>query len=160
MGKIKDEIAKFLKQNNMCVLSTCRKDEPRATPVTYWSDGLTVNIFSEKFTSKFEFLEKNLKVAIGIYASNHPPRGLQLWGKAEIIDHEDPRHDRRMPRRAKENPKYESLRKIVKLLQITPWKIVVVDGSRKGKTFLKWEVDRNGKEIEKEIKTLRGASQL
>lgn len=160
MGKVKEEIARYLKKNRLCVLCACSKNTPRATPVGYTSEGLTVNIYSEKFTSKFTFLEKNRNVALGIYNVSRPDRGLQLWGKAEIISHEDPRHYQYLSPRAKKNPKIKILSKIVKLIQVTPYKIVMVDATRKGNHFLKWELDQNGKEREKEIKTLRKASQL
>ncbi|MBM4129301.1 MAG: pyridoxamine 5'-phosphate oxidase family protein [Nitrospira sp.] len=160
MGKIKEEIAQFLKENRLCVLCTCRDNESRATPVTYWSDGLTINIFSEKFTAKFQFLEKNPKVSIGIYTTRQPDRGLQLWGRAEVITHDDPRHEKHLPQQVKKDPKLRKMKKMVKLIQVTPYKILVVDQTRKGRHFLKWEVDETGKESEKEIKTLRAASQL
>jgi nitroimidazol reductase NimA-like FMN-containing flavoprotein (pyridoxamine 5'-phosphate oxidase superfamily) len=160
MGKIKEEIAQFLKDNRLCVLCTCGGNESRATPVTYWSDGLMVNIFSEKFTAKFNFLEKNPKVSIGIYTSHQPDRGLQLWGRAEVITHEDSRHEKYLPDQVKKNPKLVKLRKMVKLIQVTPYKILVVDQARKGKVFLKWEKEKTGKESEQEIKTLRAASRL
>ena len=160
MGKIKEEIAQFLKDNRLCVLCTCRGNESRATPVTYWSDGLMVNIFSEKFTAKFNFLEKNPKVSIGICTSHQPDRGLQLWGRAEVITHDDPRHEEHLPPQVKKDPKLKKMRKMVKLIQVTPYKILVVDQTRKGKHFLKWEKEKTGKESEQEIKTLRGASRL
>ncbi len=53
MGKVKDEISQYLKQNQFCVLCTCSNDESRATPVRYQSYGLTVNILSEKYSAKF-----------------------------------------------------------------------------------------------------------
>jgi general stress protein 26 len=160
MGKVRQEIARYLKKNRLCVLCTCKKDEPRAAPVGYRSDGLTVNIFSEKFTAKFEFLKKNPKVAIGIYTKARPDRGLQLWGKAEVITCKDPRHDACLPPRVKKNPKLSKLKKMVHLIRVTPSKIVLIDATRKGNHFLLWEIDKNGKESEKEIKTLRGASKL
>ena len=160
MGKVKVDIVKYLKKNSLCVLCTCNKDEPRASPVSYRSDGLTINIFSEIFTYKYKILKKNRKVSIGIYTSSHPDKGLQLWGKAEVITHEDPRHDKCLPPQVKKNPKYKSLRKIVHLIQITPYKILMIDTARKGNHFLKWEIDKTGKEIEKEIKTFRGATKV
>ncbi len=160
MGKVKQEIAQYLKKNNYCVLSTCRKDVPRATPIRYWSDGLKIIVFSEKYTAKFNFLKKNTRVSLGIYSARRPLRGLQLWGKAEVITHKDPRHDNYLPAQVKKNPRMKAAGKILNLIQIVPHKIVMLDQARKGNHFLCWESDKAGKEKEKEMKSLRAVSKL
>jgi len=160
MGKVKKEIEQYLKKNLFCVLGTFSKDNLRVTPVRYWCDDLKILIFSEKYTAKFKLLKKNPKVSLGIYTASRPTKGLQLWGRAEVITHEDPRHDTYLPPQVKKNPKMKAVRKVLNLIQITPNKIVMLDQARKINPFLLWELDNNGKEKEREIKTLRGASQL
>jgi uncharacterized protein YhbP (UPF0306 family) len=160
MGKVKQEILQYLKKNRFCVLCTFSSKDLRATPVRYWSDDLKINIFSEKFTAKFKLLEKNPKVSLGIYTARRPLKGLQLWGKAEVITYGDPRHETHLPSQVKKNPRLKGMRKILHLIQITPNKIVMLDQSRQGTPFLQWEIDKDGKEREQEIKTLRGASKL
>jgi len=160
MGKVKEEIAQYLKKNNYCVLSTTRKDVPRATPVRYWNDGLKIIVLSEKYTAKFDYLKKNTNVSLGIYSARRPVRGLQLWGKAEVITHKDPRHNAYLPARIKKNPRMKTASKILNVIQIVPHKIVMLDQSRKGNHFLCWERDTQGNEKEKEMKSLRAVSKL
>lgn len=104
MGDVTQQIGAFLKKNRFGVLCACTQEQPRATPVRYWSAGLTINVFSEKYTAKFHVLKKNRRVAFGIYNSR-PVRGLQLWGKAEVITCEDPRHAACLPGQIKKNPR-------------------------------------------------------
>lgn len=160
MGKVKQEISQYLKKNSLCILCTGTNNDIRATPVRYWSDDLKIIIFSEKYTAKFKLLEKNSRVSLGIYSMRRPPKGLQLWGKAEVITHQDPRHEAYLPSQVKKNPKMKAARKVLNLIQITPSKIVLLDQSRKDNNFLVWEQDKKGKEKEQEVKTLRGASKL
>ena len=155
MGKVKQEIAAFLKKNHFCVLCTCSKDASRATPVRYWCDDLKIIIYSEKYTSKFKFLKKNSKVSVALYNSRAPIKGLQLWGSAEIVTRGDPRHETYLPPQVKKNPKMQAAREILDLIQIIPHKIVMLDQSRKGRPYLVWELDKRGQEKEQEIKTLR-----
>ena len=89
-----------------------------------------------------------------------PARGLQLWGKAEIIPHRDPRHAAALPAMIRRHPKIETIKKVLNLIQIIPYKIVLLDRARQGGTYLLWEVDKKGKEKEREIKNLRSASTL
>lgn len=46
------------------------------------------------------------------------------------------------------------------LIQITPYRILLLDMSRKGNKYLLWQKARGGTEIEKEIQTVRQASTL
>ncbi len=160
MGKVKQEIVQYLKKNRFCVLCTCSNNDPRATPVRYWNDDLKIIVFSEKFTAKFKLLEKNPNVSLGIYTARRPLKGLQLWGKAEVITHEDPRHESYLPAQVKKNPKMKAARKVLNLIQIIPNKIVMLDQSRKGNHFLCWELNKYLKEKEQEIKSLRKVSKL
>jgi len=58
------------------------------------------------------------------------------------------------------HPKIETIKKVLNLIQIIPYKIVLLDRARQGGTYLLWEVDKKGKEKEREIKNLRSASTL
>ena len=160
MGNVKQEIVNYLKKNRYCVLCTCSENSPRATPVRYWSDDVKIIIYSEKYTAKFKLLEKNSNVSLAIYSTRSPLKGLQLWGKAEVINSGDERHDMYLPPQIKKNPKLQGVKKVLDLIQITPNKIVMLDQSKKGNCFLLWESDKMGKGKEKEIKTLRGASKV
>jgi hypothetical protein len=160
MGKIKDAIVAYLSQNQYCVLSTCTQDIPRATPVRYENDDLTVNILSEKQSAKFFMLEKNKNVALGIYNDDSPMRGLQLWGRALVMSHGDPKHAAALPPGMKDNPKMQEAIKNLNLIEVTPIKIVLLDQSRDGNAYLLWQLDQDGNEQEQEFKSPVEVSRL
>ena len=145
MGKVKQEIAHYLKKNRFCVLCTSSNDAPRATPVRYWADDLKIRIFSEKYTAKFKALKKNPLVSLGIYTARRPLKGLQLWGTAEVITHADPRHNIYLPPQVKKNPRMQTAKKILYLILITPYKIVLLDQNRKEHPYLLWECNKKGR---------------
>lgn len=155
MGGIREEIETCLKKNKYCVLCTCSQDEPRATPVMYQADGLNVMVYSENFTAKFKYLKKNPRVALSFHTTRKPLKGLQLWGRAEVITHKDPRHEAHLPRQAKNNPKLKEACKVLNLVMITPTKIVMFDQARKGAHYLLWKKALGKREIEREIKSVR-----
>ena len=160
MGKIKDEIVAYLSQNQYCVLSTCSQDTPRATPVRYENDGVIVNILSEKQSAKFLVLEKNTQIALGIYNDDSPMRGLQLWGRAEVMFHGDPEHEAALPPGMKDNPKMQAAIQNLNLIKITPSKMVLLDQSRDGAPYLLWELDQDGNDVEQEFKSPAEVSRL
>ena len=80
-------IAGFLKSQNMCVLATCRDNEPRATPVEYYSKGTTLYMVAEE-GQKLKNIESNPNVSVGIFAPYtgwFTAKGVQITGKAKII---------------------------------------------------------------------------
>jgi hypothetical protein len=160
MGKVKNEIVTYLKQNQFCVLCTCSQDNPRATPVRYNSDDLTIHILSEKHSAKFIVLKKNQHISLGIYNDDAPMRGLQLWGEAKILSHGDPGYDAGLPPEMKDNPKMQDAMKVLNLIKVTPSKIVLLDQSRDGAPYLLWELDKGGNEQEREIKKVGEVSKL
>ena len=84
----------FLKENNVLHLSTCRNNQPRATPLEYRRHGLTFYILSEG-GGKFNNLKANKNVSFSIaapYDSNKDfwgSKGLQVWGKAKVYGMKD-----------------------------------------------------------------------
>lgn len=82
-------LLKFLKEQNVLHLSTCRNNLPRATPLEYRLHGLTFYILSEG-GGKFNNLKENKNVSFSIaapYNSNKDfwgAKGLQAWGKAKV----------------------------------------------------------------------------
>ena len=85
---------KFLKENNVLHLSTCRSNQPRATPLEYRRHGLTFYILSEG-GGKFNNLKVNKNVSFSIaapYDSNKDfwgAKGVQAWGKAQVYGMKD-----------------------------------------------------------------------
>ncbi len=82
-------LLKFLKEQHVLHLCTCKDDLPRATPLEYRLHGLTFYILSEG-GGKFNNLKGNKNVAFSIaapYDSNKDfwgSRGVQAWGKAKV----------------------------------------------------------------------------
>jgi len=64
--ELEKRIAAFLREGNVCVLATCLNDRPRATPIEYYSDGLTIYIAASRGT-KVPNLEGNPRASIAIY---------------------------------------------------------------------------------------------
>jgi nitroimidazol reductase NimA-like FMN-containing flavoprotein (pyridoxamine 5'-phosphate oxidase superfamily) len=77
-----------LKHGLACVLATVKDNVPRATPVDFFNDGLTIWIAGEP-GKKIGNIRSNDSVAVGIY---HPMdhsklnRSLQITGKARLIN--------------------------------------------------------------------------
>lgn len=70
------------------VLATSYDDEPRATPLEFFHEGLTIYIFGEP-GGKIANIKRNPKVCAAIYQQpldhSKTQRSLQIWGKAELI---------------------------------------------------------------------------
>jgi hypothetical protein len=80
-----------LKHGSACALGTCVDNEPRVTPVDFFNDGMTIWIAGEP-GGKIANIMRNPKVALGIYEPvDHTveQKSLQLWGKAELINHKN-----------------------------------------------------------------------
>ncbi len=85
--ELKKKIEQFLDRNRICALSTCYNNSPRSTPVRYRSKGLTIYIVTEG-GGKIKNIMKNHSVSVslfGDYSGFQSVKGLQIWGKAEII---------------------------------------------------------------------------
>jgi hypothetical protein len=87
-------LLKFLKEQTVLHLCTCRKNQPRATPIEYRLVGLTFYILSEG-GGKFNNLKVNKNISFSIaapYNSNKDfwgAKGLQAWGKAKVYSMKD-----------------------------------------------------------------------
>ena len=89
--ELKKEIIKFLSENKICTLATCANNIPRSTPLRYRNKGLAIYIFTEGGGKLKNILENpNISVSLyGDYSGFESVKGLQMWGKAEIIKPED-----------------------------------------------------------------------
>ncbi len=82
-----------LKHGLGCVLATAGGRRPRATPVDFFSDGLTIYIAGDP-GRKIANIRSNPRVAVGIY---HPlvtgelNRSLQVQGSARLINYREHR---------------------------------------------------------------------
>lgn len=85
--ELENYVAQFLSENNMCVLSTCHGDIPRATPLEYRSKGIKLYFVGEPGI-KLKNIARNQNVSIGIYLPYtewDSAKGAQITGKAKII---------------------------------------------------------------------------
>ena len=74
---------------NALVLATSHKDAPRATPLEFFHDGLTIYIVAEP-GGKIANIKRNRKVSAAIYEQplDHSKfqKSLQIFGTAELIN--------------------------------------------------------------------------
>ena len=85
--ELKKRIIAFFESTNMCVLATCTNNIPRATPIEYHSEGLTIYFVAEP-GNKLKNIAKNPRVSIGVflpYEGWDSAKGAQITGHATII---------------------------------------------------------------------------
>ncbi len=70
------------------VLATSYEDVPRATPLEFFNEGLTIFIFSEP-GGKIANIKRNPNVCAAIYEQplthSKTQRSIQIWGEAELL---------------------------------------------------------------------------
>ncbi|MCX5886776.1 MAG: pyridoxamine 5'-phosphate oxidase family protein [Proteobacteria bacterium] len=78
-----------LAHGSSLVLATCRNDQPRATTLDFFNEGLTLYILGEP-GGKIANVRANPKVSAGIYEQpldhSKTQKALQIWGKATLIN--------------------------------------------------------------------------
>ena len=108
-------LLKFLKEQNVLHLCTCKNNLPRATPIEYRLHGLTFYILSEG-GGKFNNLKVNNNVSFSIaapYDSNKDywgAKGVQVWGKAKVYSMKT--NPRRFKDALKKMKVYETMKKM------------------------------------------------
>jgi nitroimidazol reductase NimA-like FMN-containing flavoprotein (pyridoxamine 5'-phosphate oxidase superfamily) len=86
--QLEQHIVEFIKSHNVCVLSTSKDDIPRATPVTYCSEGTTLYILGDRGTTKLNNISANPRLSIGIAdprTSWLSVKGVQITGQVTLI---------------------------------------------------------------------------
>ena len=97
--QLEDRIQQLLGSTNMCVLATCGSNGPIASPIEYWSDGLELYMLPDPGTPKLKAMQADPRVSVAVhhpYHGWHSARGVQLFGRAEIIEPHAPGWDRGM----------------------------------------------------------------
>jgi nitroimidazol reductase NimA-like FMN-containing flavoprotein (pyridoxamine 5'-phosphate oxidase superfamily) len=77
-----------MRHGKACGLGTCIDNEPRVTPVDFFSDGMTIWIAGEP-GGKIANIMRNPKVALAIYEPvdhSKEQKSAQIWGTAELIN--------------------------------------------------------------------------
>ncbi|WP_430784487.1 pyridoxamine 5'-phosphate oxidase family protein [Actinoplanes sp. G11-F43] len=86
---LEERIRNLLATQNMCVLSTTDPDgAPHATPVRYFSTGLTLIFTSLGSSPKIRNLRADPRISVGVFAPLTTPessRGAQYFGTARIL---------------------------------------------------------------------------
>jgi nitroimidazol reductase NimA-like FMN-containing flavoprotein (pyridoxamine 5'-phosphate oxidase superfamily) len=103
-----------LRHGLACVLSTVHDNIPRATPVDFFSDGLTLWIAGEPGL-KIRNIRSNPAVAVGIYHPmdhSRPNRSLQILGTARLINYMH--HRPTFMARLKKMGVYDAAKKIIR----------------------------------------------
>lgn len=88
--QLEDRVQQLLGTTNMCVLATTDANgQPIASPIEYWADGLDIYILPDPGTPKLKAMQRDPRVCVavhGAYHGWHSARGVQLFGRAEIIE--------------------------------------------------------------------------
>jgi hypothetical protein len=93
--ELEERILTILASRRLCVLSTCRDDEPRSTPILFRSKGFTLYMAGEPGV-KLGNINLNPRVSVGIFDPKaefsdeiHDITGLQISGNAKLLGKED-----------------------------------------------------------------------
>lgn len=129
--ELKKKIVEFLAGNKICTLATCLNNIPRSTPLRYRSKDLTIYILTEG-GMKVKNIRENPAVSVslyGDYSGFQSVKGLQIWGKAEIIDPE-------------EGDKYRKARKLINVEEREDLKKLGIKDVRPDMKIIKIETER------------------
>ena len=89
-ARLEDRIEQLLGSTNMCVVATTGKTgQPIASPIEYYADGLDVYMLPDPGTPKLKAMQRDPRVCVavhGAYHGWHTARGLQIFGRAQIIE--------------------------------------------------------------------------
>jgi len=89
-AQLEDRIQQLLGSTNMCVLATVGgKGQPIASPIEYHADGLELYLLPDPGTPKLKAMQADPRVSVAVHAAYHgwhSARGLQVFGRAEIIE--------------------------------------------------------------------------
>ena len=133
-AELEKRMAAFLKTCNICCLATCKDNVPRATPIEYYSDGLTVYVLGDPGT-KIVNLKANPRISVGVYTPAYTDwkdwpnvKGIVITGRASLV--------------TDENPEYQ------KAMKVYQWKIYGIvagrdlSGPPMGRTVIKVEAEK------------------
>lgn len=97
--ELEDRIGQLISSLNMCVLSTVGKNGPMASPIEYYADGLDIYILPDPGTPKLKAMQNDPRISYAVhhpYHGWHSAHGVQVFGRAEIIEPHAPGWDRGM----------------------------------------------------------------
>jgi len=98
--KLKERILKFLKEQTMCTIATCKENVPRATSLEYFSEGTTLYMAPDPGT-KLVNIAANPRISVSIFNDVDPDwpagdwkrtKGVQITGDATLLTPDDPEY--------------------------------------------------------------------
>ncbi|MGI9330371.1 MAG: pyridoxamine 5'-phosphate oxidase family protein [Gammaproteobacteria bacterium] len=88
--QLEDRVQQLLGTTNMGTLATTdSKGRPIASPIEYYADGLNLYLLPDPGTPKLKSMQRDPHVCFAVhgpYHGWHSARGVQIFGKAEIIE--------------------------------------------------------------------------
>ena len=98
--QLEDRVEQLLGSTTMCTLATVDGDgQPIASPIEYYADGLNLYMLPDPGTPKLKAMQRDPRVCVAVhqaYHGWHSARGVQIFGRAEIIEPHAPGWDRGM----------------------------------------------------------------
>lgn len=91
--RLEERILNLLSSQNMCVVATAGSDGPLATPVRYYHLGFAVLFTADPRSPKMRNVVADPRVSVGVFAplvGLASSRGAQLFGRARILEPDDP----------------------------------------------------------------------
>ena len=131
----------FLKEQTMCTLATSSGNQPRATPLEYYSEGLTLYLFADRGV-KTRNLEANPNLSIAVCNTVSPNwegddwkeiRSVQITAHSELLTADSPEWEHALDvykwqpfmRLLGRDDGHVSRERLV--LKVTPYKIELMD---------------------------------
>jgi general stress protein 26 len=93
--QLEGRIEQLLASQNMCVVATLGRNGPVASPVEYYSAGLTIYFVSNSGAPKLRNMERDPRISVAVFQPLigwTSARGCQLFGNAEILRPGTPEH--------------------------------------------------------------------
>lgn len=140
--QLEQHLVEFIKSHNVCVLSTSKDDIPRATPVTYCSEGTTLYILGDQGTTKLNNISANPRISVGISdprTSWLSVKGVQITGQVTLITAGEPGFEEALRVYNFKERMKENITEMRKALGKEPGKEIPLDKPPKGLVVIKVE---------------------
>jgi nitroimidazol reductase NimA-like FMN-containing flavoprotein (pyridoxamine 5'-phosphate oxidase superfamily) len=140
--QLEQHLVEFIESHNVCVLSTSKDDIPRATPVTYCSEGTTLYILGDQGTTKLNNISANPRISVGISdprTSWLSVKGVQITGQVTLITAGEPGFEEALRVYNFKERMKENITEMRKALGKEPGKEVPLDKPPKGLVVIKVE---------------------
>jgi general stress protein 26 len=135
---LEQRIAEFLKEQALCVISTCFREIPRASTVEYFPAGTTLYVLTEG-GKKIENIKQTRRVSVAVHAPFsgwQSVKGIQITGTAEIgVQGDTVFEEGKKAYMVRKGLKKAVLPDFMKVIKVTPQKIEYLDASLPGEGY-------------------------